>query len=192
MFDRQMREAALAATVGSALAPFSPEGRPARHTITGCERRARQSRMDGNRSSGCSNGGVSYSSAAIDGARSYAKHGTNHRHPPDRDRSICRPGDVASFPAFPPALLPTCRLLLGWVMQHVPLAWARSPAPPTIALPSNCPASSAASIGPRLTSSQRSPAAVASARPISWRTEVAYEPVDWIPTDASQDHRCAL
>jgi predicted RNA methylase len=114
-------------------------------------------------------------SAAIDGAV-YAKHGTSidtrltviDRAPAD---------DIASFPPSPGIAsdLPT---LLTWVLQHVP------PRRPLIGKPTAAvPAIASARIA-RAHAGQRLPAAAPAIDPVA--TEVAYEPVDWTPTDASQ------
>jgi protein strawberry notch len=118
-------------------------------------------------------------SAAIDGTV-YAKHGTNID---TRLTVIDRvpASDVASFPASP-GIAPDLPTLLGWVMQHVP---PRGPiaGTPTTVLPAIASTSTPRTV--RAYVSQRPPAAVAPAVDLV-ATEVAYEPVDWIPTDASK------
>ncbi|MGY2909181.1 strawberry notch-like NTP hydrolase domain-containing protein [Bradyrhizobium sp. URHC0002] len=117
-------------------------------------------------------------SAAVDGAV-YAKHGTNvdtrltviDRVPAD---------DVAVFPASPDIAqdLPT---LLGWVLQHVPprrpIAGMAAGVVPPIANPAT-PRTVRAYVAHR-----QSAAAVPPIDPVA--SEVAYDPVDWTPTDAS-------
>ena len=115
-------------------------------------------------------------SAAIDGAV-YAKHGTTvdtrltviDRVPAD---------DVASLPPFP-GVAPDLPTLLAWVTQHVP---ARHPLVGKAA--SMVPAIASPSRTVRAYAGQRQPAAVPAIEPVA--TEVAYEPVDWAPTDARQ------
>ena len=114
-------------------------------------------------------------SAAIDGAV-YAKHGTSI----DTRLTVIDkvPADaVTSFPSSP-GIAPDLPTLLAWVMQHVPPR--RLPAgKPTAALP--------AIASPRTVRahvSQRLPAATPAIDLVA--TEVAYEPVDWTPTNASQ------
>ncbi|WP_298253138.1 strawberry notch-like NTP hydrolase domain-containing protein [Bradyrhizobium sp.] len=118
-------------------------------------------------------------SAAIDGAI-YAKHGTTVD---TRLTVIDRvpASDVASFPASP-GIAPDLPTLLGWVMQHVP------PRGPIAGTPAAAVPAIAGIPTPRTVRayvSQRSPAAVAPAVDVI-ATEVAYEPVDWMPTDASK------
>jgi predicted RNA methylase len=118
-------------------------------------------------------------SAAIDGAV-YAKHGTTidtrlaviDRVPAD---------DIASFPASR-GVAPDLPTLLGWVLKDVPprrpiVASARAGVPPIASI------STLRTV--RAHVSQRSPAAVVPAVDLV-ATEVAYEPVDWMPTDASK------
>ena len=118
-------------------------------------------------------------SAAIDGAI-YAKHGTNID---TRLTVIDRvpASDVASFPASP-GIAPDLPTLLGWVMQQVPPRGSIAGAP-TAAVPAIASISTPRTV--RAYVSQRSPAAVAPAVDLV-ATEVAYEPVDWIPTNASK------
>ncbi|MBN8993438.1 MAG: strawberry notch family protein [Rhizobiales bacterium] len=173
--DRQMREAALR-HVGSALARLPAGGRLV--TITGANV-APENPVWAEPFMRLQEEGRIVFSAAIDGAV-YAKHGTNidtrltviDRVPAD---------DVASFPASPGSA-PDLPTLLGWVMQHVP---PRGPiaGTPTTALPAIASISAPRSV--RAYVSQRSPAAVAPAIDLV-ATEVAYEPVDWIPTDTSK------
>lgn len=118
-------------------------------------------------------------SAAIDGAV-YAKHGTNidtrltvvDRVPAD---------DVASFPALR-GVAPDLPTLLGWVLEHVPprlpiVAATTAAVPAIVSIPA--PRSVRAYV------SQHTPTAVAPAVGIV-ATEVAYEPVDWTPSDAGK------
>jgi predicted RNA methylase len=173
--DRQMREAALR-HVGSALARLPEGGRLV--TITGANVAPDNPAWTGSFIRLQQEGRIVFS-AAIDGGV-YAKHGTNidtrltviDRLPAD---------DVASFPASP-GIAPDLPTLLGWVMQHVsprgPIAGT-----PTTALPAIACVSAPRTV--RAYVSQRSPVAVAPAVDLV-ATEVAYEPVDWIPTDASK------
>ena len=116
-------------------------------------------------------------SAAIDGAV-YAKHGTTID---TRLTVIDRvpAGDIASLPASAGIArdLPT---LLGWVTRYVP---ARRPiaGTPIAAVPAIASISTSRTV--RAYVSQRLPAAPATGLVA---TEVAYEPVDWMPTDASK------
>ena len=170
--DRQMREAALR-HIGSALARLPEGGRLV--TITGANV------APDNPAWTCSfkrlqeQGRVVFS-AAIDGAV-YAKHGTNvdtrltviDRVPAD---------DVASFPVSP-GIAPDLPTLLGWVQQHVPprrpMAGTAAGVVPAIASPAT-PRTVRAYVAQR-----QSAAAVPAIAPVA--TEVAYEPVDWTPTD---------
>src|ERR1700756_5386173 len=170
--DRQMREAALRHVV-SALARLPEGGRLV--TITGANvapddlawteafmRLQEQGRV--------------VFSAAIDGAI-YAKHGTTtdprltviDRVPAD---------DSASFPPFP-GIAPDLPTLLGWVLKDVP---PRRPivASATAGVPAIASISTPRTV--RAYVSQHSPAAVAPAVDLV-ATQVAYEPVDWMPTD---------
>ena len=118
-------------------------------------------------------------SAAIEGAV-YAKHGTSidtrltviDRMPAD---------DLTEIPASP-GVAPDLPTLLGWVIQYVPprhpVVGTAAAVVPAIASPST-PRTVRAYVG------QRSPAAVMPAVDLV-ATEVAYEPVDWMPTDASK------
>ena len=116
-------------------------------------------------------------SAAIDGAV-YAKHGTTietrltviDRVPAD---------DIASLPASP-GIAPDLPTLLSWVMQYVP---PRRPIAGTAA--AVMPASGGRSM-PRTVRAhvgQRQPAVAVPAVDLV-ATEIAYEPVDWTPTNA--------
>jgi predicted RNA methylase len=173
--DRQMADAALR-HVGSALARLPEGGRLV--TLTGANVAPDNPAWTESFIRLQQEGRIAFS-AAIDGAV-YAKHGTNID---TRLTVIDRlpPSDVASFPASP-GIAPDLPTLLGWVMQHVP---PRGPiaGTPTIASPAIASISAPRSV--RAHVSQRSPAAVASAVDLV-ATEVAYEPVDWIPTDASK------
>ncbi len=173
--DRQMREAALR-HVGSALARLPEGGRLV--TITGANVAPDNPAWTEAFMRLQEQGRVVFS-AAIDGAV-YAKHGTNID---TRLTVIDRvpASDIASCPTSPgiTADLPT---LLSWVIQHVP---PRGPiaSTPTTALPAIASISAPRTI--RAYVGQRSPAAVAPAVDLV-ATEVAYEPADWIPTDASK------
>ena len=172
--DRQMADAALR-HVGSALARLPEGGRLV--TITGANVAPDNPAWTDSFIRLQEEGRIAFS-AAIDGAV-YAKHGTNidtrltviDRVPAD---------DVASFPASR-GIAPDLPTLLGWVMQHVP---PRGPiaGTPTAAVPVIAGISKPRTV--RAYVSQRLPAAVAPAVDLV-ATEVAYEPVDWIPTDAS-------
>ena len=117
--------------------------------------------------------------SAIDGAV-YAKHGTNidtrltviDRVPAD---------DAGSFPASR-GVAPDVPTLLAWVMQHVP---PRRPIAGTVtaSVPAIAGASTHRTVRTYLGQHQR--AVVAPAIDVV-ATEVAYEPVDCAPTDASQ------
>jgi predicted RNA methylase len=173
--DRKMADAALR-HIGSALARLPEGGRLV--TITGANVAPDNPAWTGSFIRLQQEGRIVFS-AAIDGAV-YAKHGTNidtrltviDRVPAD---------DVASFPASP-GIAPDLPTLLGWVMQHVsprgPIAGT-----PTTALPAIASVSAPRTV--RAYVSQRSPVAVAPAVDLV-ATEVAYEPVDWIPTDTSK------
>ncbi|WP_425988564.1 strawberry notch-like NTP hydrolase domain-containing protein [Afipia sp. DC4300-2b1] len=173
--DRQMREAALR-HVGSALARLPEGGRLV--TITGANVAPDNPAWTEAFMRLQEQGRVVFS-AAIDGAV-YAKHGT---HIDTRLTVIDRvpANDVAPFPASP-GIAPDLPTLLGWVVQHVP---QRGPivGTPTTALPAIASISAPRTV--RAYVSQRSPAAVAPAVDLV-ATEVAYEPADWIPTDASK------
>ena len=173
--DRQMADAALR-HVASALARLPEGGRLV--TITGANVAPDNPAWTEAFMRLQEQGRVAFS-AAIDGTV-YAKHGTNID---TRLTVIDRvpASDVASFPASP-GIAPDLPTLLSWVMQHVP---PRSPIAgiPTIASPAIASISAPRSV--RAYVSQRSPAAVAPAVDLV-ATEVAYEPVDWMPTDASK------
>jgi len=112
-------------------------------------------------------------SAAIDGAV-YAKHGTNidtrltviDRVPAD---------DIASFPSSP-GIAPDLPTLLAWVIQHVP------PRCPVVGNLTAVVLAIATPCRTRASAGQRQPAAGPATDPVA--TEVAYELVDWMPTDA--------
>jgi predicted RNA methylase len=118
-------------------------------------------------------------SAAIDGAV-YAKHGTTidtrltvvDRVPAD---------DIASLPASA-GIAPDLLTLLGWIVRGVP---ARRPiaGTPAAAVPAI-----AGSSTPRTVRGYVAQRPLATATPASElvATEVGYEPVDWMPTDASK------
>jgi predicted RNA methylase len=173
--DRQMREAALR-HVGSALARLPSGGRLV--TITGAHVAPDNPAWTESFIRLQEVGRIAFS-AAIDGAV-YAKHGTNidtrltviDRVPAD---------DVASFPASH-GVAPDLPTLLGWVLKDVP---PRRPivATTTAAVPAIASISTPRTV--RAYVSQRPLAAVAPAVDLV-ATEVAYEPVDWIPSDASK------
>jgi predicted RNA methylase len=173
--DRQMREAALR-HVGSALARLPEGGRLV--TITGANVAPDNPSWSDSFSHLQEQGRIVFS-AAIDGAV-YTKHGTSidtrltviDRVPAD---------DIASFPASP-GIAPDLPTLLGWVLNDVP---PRRPivATATAAVPAIAGISKPRTV--RAYISRRPPAAVAPAvDPVA--TEVAYEPVDRIPTGASK------
>ena len=173
--DRQMREAALR-HVGSALARLPEGGRLV--TITGANVAPDNPTWTGSYKRLQEQGRIVFS-AAIDGAV-YSKHGTNIE---TRLTVVDRvPADnVASFPASP-GVAPDLPTLLGWVIQYVP---PRRPivASPTAAVSPIASLPTARTV--RACVGQRLPAAVGPAvDPVA--TEVAYETVDWTPTDGSK------
>jgi hypothetical protein len=117
-------------------------------------------------------------SAAIDGAV-YAKHGTSidtrltviDRVPAD---------DVGIFVAST-GIAPDLPTLLAWIMQYVP---PRRPVAGTAAAVLPAIASAPAPRTIRAYLGRRQPALPPAIDLVA--TEVAYEPVDWTPTDASQ------
>ena len=116
-------------------------------------------------------------SAAIDGAV-YAKHGTTID---TRLTAIDRvPAEDAGIFVASTGFAPDLPTLLAWVMQYVPprrpVAGTAAPVPAIASAPT--PRSVGAYLG-------RRQAAMAPAIDFV-ATEVAYEPVDWIPADASQ------
>ena len=117
-------------------------------------------------------------SAAIDGTV-YAKHGTSID---TRLTVIDRvpAADSASFPASP-GIAPDLPTLLAWVMQYVP---PRRPVAGTAAAVVPAIASAPTPRTVRAYLGQRQPAMAPAIDLVA--TEVAYEPVDWTPTDASQ------
>jgi hypothetical protein len=118
-------------------------------------------------------------SAAIDGAV-YAKHGTTietrltviDRVPAD---------DIASLPATA-GIAPDLPTLLDWVVRCVP---ARRPLVGTVAAAAPAIASPSTPRTVRAYVAQRQPVTAAPASELV-ATEVAYEPIDWTPTDASK------
>src|SRR5712672_2184263 len=173
--DRQMREAALR-HVGSALARLPEGGRLV--TITGANVAPDNPAWTGSFIRLQQEGRIVFSAVIVGVV--YAKHGTNiDTRFPVIDRVPA--DDVASFPASP-GIAPDLPTLPGWVIQHVsprgPIAGTTTTALPAIACVS-APRTVRAYV------SQRSPVAVAPAVDLV-ATEVAYEPVDWIPTDASK------
>src|SRR6516225_230363 len=173
--DRQMADAALR-HIGSALARLPEGGRLV--TITGANVAPDNPAWTQSFIRLQEQGRVVFS-ASIDGAV-YAKHGTTidtrltviDRVPTDH---------VASFPASPgcAADLPT---LLAWVMQYVP---PRHPIAGNVAARLPAIASHSAPRTVRAYSGRHPPAVIAPAIDIV-ATEVAYEPADWTPTNASQ------
>jgi predicted RNA methylase len=172
--DRQMADAALR-HVGSALARLPEGGRLV--TITGANVTPENPAWTDSFSRLQEQGRVVFS-AAIDGAV-YAKHGTSidtrltviDRVPAD---------DVGVFVASS-GIAPDLPTLLAWVMQSVPprrpVAGTAAAVVPAIASPST-PRTVRAYLG------QRQPAMAPALDLLA--TEVAYETVDWTPTDASQ------
>src|SRR5467141_3649521 len=173
--DRKMADAALR-HIGSALARLPAGGRLV--TITGANVAPDNPAWTGSFIRLQQEGRIVFS-AAIDGAV-YAKHGTNID---TRLTVIDRvpANDITSFPASP-GIAPDLATLLGWVIQQVPPRGSIA-GTPTRASPAIASISTPRTV--RAYVSQRSPAAVAPAVDLV-ATEVAYEPVDWIPTDASK------
>jgi predicted RNA methylase len=172
--DRQMREAALR-HVGSALARLPEGGRLV--AITGANVAPDNPVWTESFKRLQEQGRVVFS-AAIDGAV-YAKHGTTidtrltviDRVPAD---------DIALLPA-PAGIALDLPTLLDWVVCCVParrpIVGAPAAVVPAIASPSE----------PRTVRAyvQRQPVTAAPASELA-ATEVAYEPIDWTPTDASK------
>ena len=173
--DRKMADAALR-HIGSALARLPEGGRLV--TITGANVAPDNPAWTQSFIRLQEQGRVVFS-ASIDGAV-YAKHATTidtrltviDRVPTDH---------VASFPASPgcAADLPT---LLAWVMQYVP---PRHPIAGNVAARLPAIASHSAPRTVRANLGRHPPAVIAPAIDIV-ATEVAYEPADWTPTNASQ------
>ena len=172
--DRHMADAALR-HVGSALARLPEGGRLV--TITGANLAPDNPAWTDAFKRLQEQGRVVFS-AAIDGAV-YARHGTTvdtrltviDRVPAD---------DIASFPASP-GIAPDLPTLLDWVIQHVPprrsVVGTGAAAVPTFA----------SRFTPRTVrayAARRQPAAVVPDIDLA-ATEVAYEVVDWTPTDGS-------
>src|SRR5439155_9098240 len=172
--DRHMREAALR-HVGSALARLPEGGRLV--TITGANVAPENPAWTCSFKRLQEQGRVVFS-AAIDGVV-YAKHGTNvdtrltviDRVPTD---------EIASFPASP-GIAPDLATLLRWVSHHVPprcpIAGTAVGVTPAITNPAT-PRTVRACVVHR-----QSAAAVPTIDPVA--TEVAYDSVDWTPTDGS-------
>jgi predicted RNA methylase len=173
--DRQMRETALR-HVGSALARLPEGGRLV--TITGANVAPDNPVWTDSFKRLQEQGRVVFS-AAIDGAV-YAKHGTTID---TRLTVIDRVAadDIAAFPESP-GIAPDLPTLLGWVMQYVP---PRRPVAGTATAVVPAIASAPTPRTVRAYVSQRPPAAVAPTVDLV-ATEVAYELVDWAPTDASK------
>ena len=172
--DRQMADAALR-HIGSALARLPEGGRLV--TITGANVAPENPAWTDSFKRLQEQGRVVFS-AAIDGAV-YAKHGTSidtrltviDRVPAD---------DVGIFVASP-GIAPDLPTLLAWVMQYVP---PRRPVAGTAAAVVPAIASAPTPRTVRAYLGQRQPAMAPAIDLVA--TEVAYEPVDWTPTDASQ------
>ena len=172
--DRRIADAALR-HVGSALARLPEGGRLV--AITGANVAPDNPAWTGSFMRLQEQGRVVFS-AAIDGAL-YAKHGTTidtrltviDRVPAD---------DIASLPASG-GIAPDLPTLLGWIVRYVPprhpIAGTPTAVVPAIASPST-PRTVRASIA------QCQPSAAAPAIGLM-ATEVAYEVVNWTPTDAS-------
>jgi predicted RNA methylase len=172
--DRQMADAALR-HVGSALARLPRGGRLV--TITGANVAPENPAWTDSFMRLQEHGRVVFS-AAIDGTV-YAKHGTNT----DTRLTVfdkMPAADSASFPASP-GIAPDLPTLLAWVMQYVP---PRRPVAGTAAAVVRAIASAPTPRTVRAYLGQRQ-AAMAPAIDLV-ATEVAYELVDWTPTDASQ------
>jgi predicted RNA methylase len=172
--DRQMADAALR-HIGSALARLPEGGRLV--TITGANVAPENPAWTDSFKRLQERGRVVFS-AAIEGAV-YAKHGTSidtrltviDRVPAD---------DVGIFVASP-GIAPDLPTLLAWVMQYVPprrpvAGTAAAVVPPIARAPT--PRTVRAYLG------QRQPAMAPATDLVA--TKVAYELVDWTPTDASQ------
>jgi predicted RNA methylase len=171
--DRQMADAALR-HIGSALARLPEGGRLV--TITGANVAPENPAWTDSFMRLQEHGRVVFS-AAIDGTV-YAKHGTNtdtrltvfDKMPADDSASFASPGIAPDLPT-----------LLAWVMQYVPL---RRPVAGTAAAVVPAIASAPTPRTKRAYFGQRQ-AAMAPATDLV-AIEVAYELVDWTPTDASQ------
>ncbi len=172
--DRQVADAALR-HIGSALARLPEGGRLV--TITG-ENVAPENPAWTESFKRLQEQGRVVFSAAIDGAV-YAKHGTNidtrltviDRVPAD---------DVGIFVAST-GIAPDLPTLLDWVVEHVP---PRRPVAGTVA--AVVPATASASTPRTVRAYLGQPQAATAPALDPEATEVAYEPVDWTPTDASQ------
>jgi predicted RNA methylase len=169
--DRKMADAALR-HVGSALARLPEGGRLV--VITGANLAPNNHVWIESFKRPQEHGRVVFS-AAIDRAV-YAKHGTNID---TRLTVIDRvPADnIASFPPSP-GIAPDLPALLAWAIQHVP---PRRPVVGKVTAVVPAVASSSRSI--RAYASQPQPAATDPVDIVT--TEVAYEPIDWTPTDGS-------
>jgi predicted RNA methylase len=172
--DRQMADAALR-HIGSALARLPEGGRLV--TITGANVALENPAWTDSFKRLQEQGRVVFS-AAIDGAV-YAKHGTSID---TRLTVIDRvPADDVGIFVTSTGIAPDLPTLLTWVMQYVPprrpFAGTAAAAVPSIASPPT-PRTVRAYLGPR------QPAMAPALDPEA--TEVAYEPVNWSPTDASQ------
>ena len=171
--DRRMADAALR-HVASALARLPPGGRLV--TISGANVAPENPAWTDSFKRLQEQGRVVFS-AAIDGAV-YAKHGTSidtrltviDRVPADDSASFASPGIAPDLPT-----------LLAWVMQYVPL---RRPVAGTAAAVVPAIASVPTPRTVRAYLGQRQPAMAPAIDLVA--TEVAYEPVDWTPMDASQ------
>jgi protein strawberry notch len=171
--DRQMADAALR-HIGSALACLPEGGRLV--TITGAKVTPESPALTDSFSRLQEQGRVVFS-AAIDGAV-HAKHGTSSD---TRLTVIDRvPADDVGVFVASTGIAPDLPTLLAWVMQYVP---PRRPAG-TAAAMVPATASAATPRAVRAYLGQHQPAMAPAIDLVA--TEVAYEPVDWIPTDASQ------
>ena len=172
--DRQMADAALR-HVGSALARLPEGGRLV--TITGANVAPENPAWTDSFKRLQEQGRVVFS-AAIDGAV-YAKHGTSID---TRLTVIDRvPADDVGLFAASTGIAPDLPTLLAWVMQYVP---PRRPVAGTAAAVVPAIASAPTPRTVRAYLGQRQPAMAPAIDLVA--TEVAYEPVDWTPTDASQ------
>jgi predicted RNA methylase len=172
--DRQMADAALR-HVGSALARLPRGGRLV--TITGANVAPENPAWTDSFMRLQEHGRVVFS-AAIDGTV-YAKHGTNT----DTRLTVfdkMPAADSASFPASP-GIAPDLPTLLAWVMQYVP---PRRPVAGTAAAVVRAIASAPTPRTVRAYLGQRQ-AAMAPAIDLV-ATEIAYEPVDWTPTNVGK------
>jgi protein strawberry notch len=173
--DRQMADAALR-HIGSALARLPEGGRLV--TITGANLTPENPAWTDSFKRLQEHGRVVFS-AAIDGAV-YAKHGTSiDTRLTVIDRVPAE--DVAVFVASS-GIAPDLPTLLAWVMQYVP---QRRPVVGTVAAVVPAIASAPTPRTVRAYVGQRQPAAAVPAVDLV-ATEIAYERVDWTPTNADK------